>query len=148
MRRSSPVLVSVLALMLALAGCSQTKDTGFPAPKPESPSPTAEETSSGNEPVELNGQPIHVVDSAYEPKIAKVKAGTEIVWQQTGTAPHSVTADDGRFNSHPQCPPGCMSTGDEFKATFDKPGEYTYYCVIHAAKGSFPANMTGKIIVE
>jgi plastocyanin len=146
MRRSALVLI-----VLALTGsaCAVRKDTGFPPPEPTEtetgPSP------EGTGPVELAG-PIEVVDSLFQPAAAKVKAGTAVEWSQSGTQPHSVTSDPGQslsFDSHPGCLQDlskCMKAGDEFPFTFETPGEYRYYCVIHGQPGGI--GMAGVVIVE
>ena len=38
---------------------------------------------------------------------------------------HNVTAVDGSFDS------GLLATGETFSYTFDKPGEFEYYCTPH-----------------
>jgi plastocyanin len=64
-------------------------------------------------------------DTAYNPAKVTTKVGDAVVWafDDNGQA-HSVTADDGSFDS------GKMTTG-KFSHTFDKPGEYAYHCQVH-----------------
>ncbi|MBI2239132.1 MAG: hypothetical protein HYU54_11505, partial [Actinobacteria bacterium] len=56
-----------------------------------------------------------------------------------GANPHTVTADDGAFDS------GTLQPGDTFSVTFDAPERVPYYCQIHGAPGSA---MWGAVIVE
>ena len=151
MRRTAPRLALLLAIALAGAACGSSKDTGFPPPANESPtpSPTEDENGGGGE---LTG-PIDVVDNSYEPLAPTVKVGTAVEWLQSGSAPHSVTTDPGQeveFNSHPRCSfqdiNSCMLEGDAFSFTFETPGEFLYYCVIHGAPNG--VGMAAKIIVE
>jgi plastocyanin len=68
---------------------------------------------------------IEVVDSDYEPRNLTIRPGTEVTWEFTGSLPHTVTDPAGAFDS------GTLGRGDTFKMTFDDPGQYSYYCVLH-----------------
>lgn len=61
----------------------------------------------------------------YGPDPITVFAGETVTWTNTGRAPHSVTADDGSFDS------GWMLTGDAWSLTPTTPGTYAYYCTLH-----------------
>jgi plastocyanin len=82
---------------------------------------------------------VEVVDSAFVPEEITIEPGTTVVWEQTGSLPHTVTADDGSFDS------GDMSAGDTFTYTFEEEGTYPYYCVYHGGPGG--QGMAGVIIV-
>lgn len=90
---------------------------------------------------------VEVVDSAFQPAEVTIDAGGTVTWTQTGNLPHSVTADDGSFDSHSDCSggSGCMGAGDTFSETFDEPGEHAYYCRIHGAPGG--VGMSGVVTV-
>lgn len=92
------------------------------------------------------GGAVDVVDVAFEPANLTVEAGTTVTWTQTGSLPHTVTADDGSFDSHPDCPGDCMGAGDTFSMTFDTPGEIPYFCKIHGGPGG--VGMAGVITVQ
>jgi hypothetical protein len=62
-----------------------------------------------------------------------------VVWTQEGQLPHTVTADDGSFDS------GEMGQGDTYSRTFQQPGSYPYYCTFHGAPGG--EGMSGTVIV-
>lgn len=88
---------------------------------------------------------VEVADNEFAPEAITIEAGDTIEWEHTGVNPHTVTADDGSFDSHPDCPQGpCMMTGDTYEQTFDEPGEYGYYCKIHGSPGS---GMAGTVVV-
>ncbi len=53
--------------------------------------------------------------------------------------PHTVTADDGSFDS------GTLNGGQSFSYTFEQPGEYPYYCALHGAPGG--VGMAGTVTV-
>lgn len=82
---------------------------------------------------------IDAVDSAFEPREAEVSVGTTVVWTNVGAIAHTVTADDGSFDS------GNMDSGDTFEYTFEEPGTYPYYCVYHGDTGG--VGMAGVITV-
>lgn len=97
--------------------------------------------------VAQSGAQVEVVDSSFQPAEVSVEAGGTVTWTQSGSLPHSVTADDGSFDSHPQCGAGgdCMGTGDTFAQTFTAPGEHPYYCRLHGAPGG--VGMAGVVVV-
>jgi plastocyanin len=72
------------------------------------------------------GQP-----TGYEPAEVAVKAGQVVKWKNEGKEAHTVTAEDGSFDS------GDMAPGAEFQFTFSKPGTFSYTCTPHPwAKGT------------
>ena len=87
------------------------------------------------------GQPaaVKLVNTTFTPAQLTVKVGTTVVWTSEDNAPHTVTADDGSFDS------GNMKKGDSFKFTFTKAGTYPYYCAYHGAAGG--GGMSGTITV-
>ena len=64
---------------------------------------------------------------AFHPEGTEVPAGTEVTWRNEDAAEHTVTADDGTFGSDP------LGRGQSFSFTFDRAGEYAYFCAIHPA---------------
>jgi plastocyanin len=130
-------LVHALALFAALAlvstACGGDDDSGSPSTNPTN----------------TRADHVTIVDSAFEPKTFEILVNTEVRWAQTGSLPHSVTAEDGSFTSNVACSAGdtsqCLKTGNEFKHLFTKAGTYPYYCVIHGGKGG--SGMSGVIVV-
>lgn len=82
---------------------------------------------------------VKLVNSEFTPKELTVKVGTTVVWTSEDNPIHTVTADDGSFDS------GRMKKGDTFSHTFTQAGEYPYYCAIHGAPGG--VGMSGVVIV-
>jgi plastocyanin len=88
-----------------------------------------------------DGVAINIVDEprpqskwGYAPATRKIDPGTWVTWSNNGQDPHTVTADDGSFDS------GNLDPSEGFSWYFDTPGTFTYAC-------SFHAWMTGEIIV-
>ena len=71
---------------------------------------------------------------AFNPRRIHVGVGQDVVWswQDRGT-PHTVTADDGSFDSG-------RRTDGELRVHFDHPGEFDYHCRIHP-------QMVGSVLV-
>jgi plastocyanin len=84
-------------------------------------------------------QSVEITAAGYQPRELTVTAGSTVVWTQNDDLPHTVTADDGSFNS------GTLDMGDTFSQTFNEPGEYPYYCEFHG--GPAGSGMSGVIIV-
>jgi plastocyanin len=76
----------------------------------------------------------------FAPKELHVSPGTTVVWSNASAAVHTVTADDGSFDS------GDQSPGDMFEWTFDSPGTYQYFCQQHGAPDL--TDMAGVIVVD
>jgi predicted lipoprotein with Yx(FWY)xxD motif/plastocyanin len=83
---------------------------------------------------------VSIRNFAFNPRELTVPVGTTVVWQNEDTDVHTVTADDGAFDS------GNMANGAEFSFTFTQAGTYPYYCAPHGAPGG--QGMAGTIIVQ
>ena len=62
---------------------------------------------------------------AYVPNELVVTVGDTIVWTNTGNIIHTITADDGSFDS------GIVEIGNQFSFTPTFAGAITYHCRIH-----------------
>lgn len=82
---------------------------------------------------------VEVVDFDYRPGEVTIAPGDTVNWTFSGEAPHTVTADDGSFDS------GEMTTGD-FSMRFDEVGTYRYYCALHGGPGG--EGMSALVVVE
>ena len=110
MRRSSFVapLLIVASLMLApAAGAQQEEDQGGAA----TTAPNSWQVSIG--------------DFFFDPADAAVGAGDSIVFVNEGQDAHTVTSDDGQFDS------GTLNPGESYTVTFEGEGTITYHCSIH-----------------
>jgi plastocyanin len=70
-----------------------------------------------------------------ETSVSTSEGNNIVLWTNDDTIEHTVTADDGSFDSGP------ISPGDNFDSTFDTHGDFSYHCSIHPF-------MTGVVIVE
>ena len=79
-------------------------------------------------PVRANGPnvvTVHMRQQSFAPDKAVVRSGSTTLWTNDGTIPHSVAADDGRFDSGPLLP------GQSFKWTASSVGNVAYHCIFH-----------------
>lgn len=101
----------------------------------------AEAQAAGEEDMAEGGEAVEVtvVDTSYQIRIIEVPVGTTVTWVYDGALPHTVTADDGSFNSP------TLGTGQSFSHTFDEAGSFPYFCRFHGAAGG--AGMSGIVNV-
>ena len=78
---------------------------------------------------------IALTKESFVPETATVPAGAHIVWTNNDSVPHSVTANDGRFDSGPLLP------GKTFEWTVSGAGNIAYHCIYHP---SMTATLTVK----
>jgi plastocyanin len=68
---------------------------------------------------------IKIQDFSFTPPTLNVSAGTQVSWTNTGPSNHTVTANDGSFDS------GTIQRNATFNFTFAKAGTFAYHCSIH-----------------
>ena len=61
----------------------------------------------------------------FAPGRTDALVGESVTWRNTDHATHTITAEDGSFDS------GDLAPGATFTQTFAKPGTYRFYCRIH-----------------
>jgi plastocyanin len=69
-----------------------------------------------------------------------VHAGAAVTWTNKDDAPHSITSDDGLWDS------GLLSRDGEFSFSFETPGTYAYYCSAHGGPGGNGMSATVTVI--
>ena len=75
--------------------------------------------------------------SAFGANPLNVSLGTTVIWVNQDTVEHTVTADDGSFDSE------TLQPGQYFAHTFNEAGDNTYYCAIHGRQ-----SMSGAVSVS
>ena len=103
------VLVAIMAI-LAFQGCVGT-------------------SSSSTKSVEIK-------DNAFNPSILTVKTGATVTWFNNDTVTHTVTSDDGSFQSS-----GNISPGQTYSVTFNNARSFHYH-------DSINPQMTAQIVVQ
>ncbi len=66
--------------------------------------------------------PVSIQDGYFDPADVTVASGTTVVWTNEGSLPHTVTADNGLFDS------GVLYPGDSYSVWFGGSGTVTYHC--------------------
>jgi plastocyanin len=77
---------------------------------------------------------VSIEDFYFEPADAAIQPGDTIMWVNEGNTPHTVTSDDGQFDSE------VLNPGESFMFTFPEAGTFSYHCEIHPS-------MTGSVTV-
>jgi plastocyanin len=77
---------------------------------------------------------VKIAGFAFGPQTLGAKVGESVTWTNQDGATHTVTADDGAFDS------GNLAGGKAFSFAFDTAGTFAYHCNIHRS-------MTGKVTV-
>ena len=97
-------------------------------------------TSSGSPPGRGAGETVRVDarDNVFAPERLNVEPGDTVVWENVGFRVHTVTSDDGAFES------GNLGPGDSFSRTFSEEGFFFYHCRHH---GSPRTGRWGVVIV-
>ena len=139
MRRTRrEVLAAGTGLVAALAGCA-----------------------GGGSTADASEYDVGMGGSFFRPERIEVSVGETVVWRNTGSRAHTVTAYEnaipdgaayfasGGYESQSAAEDGWMSgfggaieSRQTYEHTFDVPGEYGYYCVPHE-----PSGMVGTVVV-
>ncbi len=130
------LLLSVLASMLLLGCAAQSPPQAAPSPSAATAGGAAPSAAgSPAAPSAAKTATVTINLFSFQPSSITVDAGTVVTWINQDSAPHSVTSDNGAFDT------GTFSPGSGRNVTFSKSGTYTYHCSIHTA-------MKGTVIVR
>jgi plastocyanin len=78
---------------------------------------------------------LRLQDFSFAPPTVTTTVGTKLTWTNAGPSNHTVTANDGSFDSGP------IQLNGSFSFTPTKPGTYAYRCTIHPT-------MSGTLVVR
>ena len=79
--------------------------------------------------------PVVITNFVFTPATLTVAPGQPIVWINHDSVSHTITSDDGKWDS------GELAPGQQFTLTLPQPGTYAYHCSIHPF-------MQGTVIVK
>lgn len=68
---------------------------------------------------------VQLINHAFDPDEINIKSGEEIIFKNMDSDHHTVTADDGSFDS------GDIGPNTEYRYIFDSPGECMIHCEYH-----------------
>jgi plastocyanin len=77
---------------------------------------------------------VDIHDHTFDPASLNVAAGTTVTWTNNDTEAHTVTADDGLFDS------GVLEPGQSYSTWLGGSGTVSYHCEIHP-------DMKGSVVV-
>jgi plastocyanin len=117
------LLAASAASAALLAACG---GQGY-APGSGQPAPTQSALSSQSTPVMVKAS-----NFAFQPQSVSVKVGTTITFQNGDSAPHTLTANNGAFDS------GQVGSGQSSSFTVSSAGTFPFHCKLHPS-------MTGTI---
>ena len=121
-----PIGVSLVALVLILAGCA-----GGGAQQSDQ---KREQTQDQKQ----EQMTVSIRDYFFDPANITVAPGTTVKWVNEGNATHTVTANDRSFDS------GRLNPGQSFTHTFEGSGTFSYFCEIHPSMtASVSVNTSG-----
>jgi plastocyanin len=124
MKKYLALTISLILASMLLFGCTNSTAT-----KTTSQSTTTSPTTSSS------GSAVTISNFAFSPETLPIKVGTKVTWTNNDSVTHTVTSDNGVFNS------GSLSPNATFSYTFNSAGTFNYHCSIHTS-------MKGTIIVQ
>jgi plastocyanin len=69
---------------------------------------------------------VSIVNMSFSPANLTVKAGSTVTWTNNDNMDHTVTSDNGSFDS------GHITMGSKYSKVFATTGSFPYHCTIHA----------------
>jgi plastocyanin len=97
---------------------------GAPARTPDAP-PPAPEPGADAAPAGRDTVTATMQDFLFRPARLQITAGTTIVWSNNGQVMHTVSADNGSFDSGP------IEPGERRALTFSRAGTFPFHCTPH-----------------
>jgi len=116
--------VGFFVLLAVCGGAPSTTRTGTTPTVAPTATPTANPTPTPTPTTASSGNSVSIISFSFRPKSLTVKVGTKVTWTNQDNVTHTVTADQGAFNSS-------VDPGSSFSFTFTKAGSYAYHCMIH-----------------
>jgi plastocyanin len=140
------LLTAVLVISFATLSCGGgSKKSQTPTPPPSAATNTPMVMPTGTPaaltPTQTPSTPqaqqasVQIKDFEFAPSKVTIKVGGTVTWTNEGASAHTVTADDGSFDS------GQLQKGKTFSRTFDSTGTFSYHCSIHSS-------MKAQVVVE
>lgn len=111
-------------------------NSGVAAQVSATPAPSAEPSvAASSVPSSQSKADVDTKNFTYVPAGLTVAAGSTVTFKNSDSTEHTITADDGSFDSKN------MAVGASWSHVFAKVGTYTYYCAYHRY-------MHGKVVVK
>jgi plastocyanin len=109
----------LIFVSVALAQSTPGQDTSTPQSSTNQSTPPAEQTAPQT--TVQTTESLNIEPWGFYPAHMQITPGTTISWFNIDSKPHTVTADDGSFDSRE------LRSNDTFTHTFDTPGKWNYH---------------------
>ncbi len=106
----------------------------LPAPRPGDKAEREDRLSSAAGGV-AEGAKVSIAAYAFSQPDLTISKGESVTWINNDSVPHTVTSDDGIWDSD------TLQPGAAYRRTFDRPGRYAYHCSRHPS-------MVGVVVVK
>lgn len=121
------LLIPVLALVAGTTACGDDTTSSSTSPETTVTIPKDRFTDdTGRKTVTVS-----VVDNDFVDPYITITPGTKVTWRHDGRNPHNIISLIERTF---RVDVGDFAVGATYSYTFDKPGDYPYYCSIHGTK--------------
>lgn len=138
-----------LALMVGCNGQEPVAERPLATVNPATGEMAADENGEANMPASV----VQMTNGLrFQPETVTVEVGETVQWRNMSQRVHTVTGDPSLVNdpAHVELPEGAepfdsgrIEPGGMYEQTFDAPGRYRYFCMLHEDDG-----MLGELIVE
>lgn len=134
---TSKVTLPVVAVFLTavLTACSNTGGYGAASTGDGYGNKSKAKIAEAEQVREAKTVTVNIKDFAFAPATITISAGDTVVFVNEDTAPHTATANSGKFNTDQ------LAAGESGSVTISDAGSYEYFCAIHPA-------MKGTVVVE
>lgn len=131
------ILATVFCALTATTGVEEVFAFGAPVKAVTSSSIVEPKGTAAAQATAQAGKVVEVkIDNfSFSPQTLTIAAGTTVIWTNRDDIPHTVVSDDKVFKSK------VLDTDEKFTYTFDKAGNYPYFCSVHP-------KMTATVIVQ
>lgn len=102
--------------------------------------------SDGGEVLEGENVEVQMFDNRFEYTEIRIPAGGSVNWLGAGANPHNSVDAQDQWSTEDVWGDLEQLDGDAATVTYDRPGEYTFFCTFHGNRDG--AGMAGKLIVE
>jgi plastocyanin len=97
-------------------------------------------SSASSLPIAEEGRVVSIIgnsgSNSYNPNPIEIEVGDTVTWINNDSSPHTVTTSSSKSNFDSDV----LRRGETFSFTFDREGEYPYFCTLHPS-------MVGTVVV-
>jgi plastocyanin len=78
--------------------------------------------------------------NSYNPNPIETRVGDTVIWINNDSSPHTATSSSSPLSTDSSFDSSILRRGETFSFTFDKEGQYPYFCALHPS-------MIGTVVV-